>query len=234
MADDVRQRLALALDLDDLDAARRRAGELAPWIGVAKIGLELYAAAGPESVRALRADGFRVFLDAKLHDIPTTVGHAARVLGRLGPAYLNLHAAGGVAMLIAGVEGMRAGAADAGIEPPTPIAVTVLTSDPDATAFDSRLAAAVAAGCGGVVCSVRELDAVHRDAPGFVTIVPGVRLASSDDDDQARVGRPAEVAAAGADLMVVGRTVTAASDPRAAAARLHDEVANALRSSPDA
>ena len=228
MADDVRQHLALALDVDDLDTARAMAGELAPWIGVAKVGLELFSAAGPAAISALRADGFRVFVDAKLHDIPTTVGRAARVLGRLGIAYLNLHASGGEAMLAAGVLGMRDGAADANVEAPTPIAVTVLTSDPDASAFDARLRGAIDAGCGGVVCSVRELARVRAVAPNFVTIVPGVRMAGSGDDDQARIGTPAAVAAAGADLLVVGRTVTAAVDPRAAAQRLHDEVAAAL------
>jgi orotidine-5'-phosphate decarboxylase len=228
MADDVRQRLALALDVDDLDDARRIAASLAPWIGVAKIGLELYGAAGPAAVTALRSDGFRVFLDAKLHDIPTTVGRAARVLGRLGPAYINLHAAGGEEMLAAGVEGMTAGAAEAGMERPVPIAVTVLTSEPDASAFEPRLQAAIAAGCGGVVCSVQELARVQRGAPGFVTIVPGVRLAGSASHDQARIGTPGAVAAAGADLLVVGRTVTAAADPEDAARRLHDEVAAAL------
>jgi orotidine-5'-phosphate decarboxylase len=228
MADEVRRRLALALDMDDLDDARRVAGELAPWIGVAKIGLELYGAAGPDAIRALRADGFEVFLDAKLHDIPTTVGRAARVLGRLGLAYLNLHAAGGVAMLTAGVQGMNQGAAEAGVEAPTPIAVTVLTSDPDASAFDARLQAAIDANCRGVVCSIQELARVRTVAPAFVTIVPGVRMTGSAIDDQARVGTPGAVTAAGADVLVVGRTVTAAVDPRAAAERLHDEVAAAL------
>jgi orotidine-5'-phosphate decarboxylase len=231
MADDVRYRIALALDVDDLDAARRTAAALAPWIGVAKVGHELYAAAGPAAVTALRDDGFRVFLDAKLHDIPTTVGRAARVLGRLGVAYLNMHAAGGQVMLAAGVEGLVAGAAEAGVDPPVPIAVTVLTSDPETSAFEARLRAAIAAGCGGAVCSVQEIARVHQAAPGFVTIVPGVRLAGSDDDDQARVGRPGEVAAAGADLLVVGRTVTAAARPVDAARRLHDEVAAAIASS---
>ena len=230
MADGVRERLALALDFDDLDTARRVAGELSPWIGVAKIGLELYGAAGPAAIAALRADGFRVFLDAKLHDIPTTVGRAARVLGRLGVSYLNLHAAGGEAMLAAGVEGMTAGAADAGVEPPLPIAVTVLTSDPDTSAFESRLQVAIAAGCRGVVCSVHELARVQTAAPGFVTIVPGVRMAGSGDNDQARVGTPGAVAAAGADLLVIGRTVTAAARPVEAAQRLYDEVSEALAS----
>jgi orotidine-5'-phosphate decarboxylase len=229
--DDIRQRLALALDVDDLDTARRTAGALSQWIGVAKIGLELYAAAGPEAITALRGDGFRVFLDVKLHDIPNTVGSAARVLGRLGVSYLNLHASGGEAMLKAGVDGMIAGAAEAGVDAPVPIAVTVLTSDPDASAFDDRLRVAIASGCGGVVCSVREIEAVHRAAPRFVTIVPGVRLAGSDDNDQARVGRPGEVAAAGADLLVIGRTVTSAPSPEDAAKRVYEEVAGAVSSS---
>lgn len=228
--DDVRQRLALALDVDDLDAARRTAAALSPWIGVAKIGLELYAAAGPAAVTALRGDGFRVFLDAKLHDIPTTVGRAARVLGRLGVSYLNLHAAGGEAMLAAGVEGMIAGAAEAGFDPPVPIAVTVLTSEPDTSEFEPRLRAAVAAGCRGVVCAVHEIARVKQAAPEFVTIVPGVRLAGSAVDDQARVGRPGEAAAAGADLLVVGRTVTAAAQPEVAARQLYDEVGAAVAS----
>jgi orotidine-5'-phosphate decarboxylase len=229
-ADDTRQRLALALDVDDLDAARRTAGALAQWIGVAKVGYELYAAAGPSAVTALRADGFRVFLDVKLHDIPTTVGRAARVLGRLGVSYLNLHAAGGEAMLAAGVEGLAAGAAEAGVGPAIPIAVTVLTSDPDTSEFEPRLRRAIAAGCGGVVCSVHEIARVRRAAPGFVAIVPGVRLQGSDVDDQARVGRPGAAAAAGADLVVVGRTVTAAAHPEEAARRLYDEVGAAVAS----
>ena len=232
MADDIRQMLALALDVDDLDTARRTASALAPWIGVAKIGLELYGAAGPAAVTALRADGFRVFLDAKLHDIPTTVGRAARVLGRLGISYLNLHAAGGFAMLAAGVEGMAAGADEAGVEPPVPFAVTVLTSDSDASAFESRLQLAIESGCRGVVCSVQELARVHEGAPDFLTLVPGVRLAGSNLDDQARVGTPAAVAAAGGDLLVVGRTVTAAASPEDAARRFHDEVAEGLASRP--
>jgi orotidine-5'-phosphate decarboxylase len=229
-ADEVRLRLALALDFDDLDTARRTAAALAQWIGVAKVGHELYAAAGPAAVTALREDGFRVFLDAKLHDIPTTVGRAARVLGRLGVTYLNLHAAGGEAMLRAGVDGINEGAAEAGNEPPVAIAVTVLTSDTDASAFDARLATAITAGCGGVVCSVDEIARVRKAAPGFVTIVPGVRLAGSGADDQARVGTPGAVAAAGADLLVIGRTVTAAANPQGAAREVWNEVGASLAS----
>ena len=111
---DVRDRLALALDVDDLEAATRLVHDVQPWFGVAKVGLELFSAAGPDSITRLRETGVTVFADLKLHDIPTTVGRAARVLGRLGAGYVNFHGAGGVDMLRAGVDGLAVGAADAG------------------------------------------------------------------------------------------------------------------------
>ena len=225
---DVRNRLALALDVSDLDRAEQLAKEVAPWFGVAKVGLELYSAAGPEAIARMRALDLDVFADIKLHDIPTTVGRAARVLGRQGVRYLNFHAAGGVDMLRAAVDGLAAGARDAGHSLAIPIAVTVLTSDPDVRAFDDRLACAIEAGCGGVVCSVEEIGRVHAARPDFVTIVPGVRFADGKHDDQARVGTPERVARAGGDLLVIGRAVTRADDPRAAAQRAFDAVATAL------
>jgi orotidine-5'-phosphate decarboxylase len=203
---------------------------VAPWFGVAKVGLELYSAAGPAVVEPLTDLGLRVFCDLKLHDIPTTVGRAARVLGRLGVGYLNFHAAGGVEMLRAGVDGVREGARDAGRPAPVPLAVTVLTSDPDASAFDARLANAIESGCRGVVCSVQEIPRVKRARGDFVAVVPGVRLAGGDVHDQARVGTPAQVAGAGADVLVLGRAVSAAADVRAAAREVHDAVADALAS----
>jgi orotidine-5'-phosphate decarboxylase len=221
---EVRDRLALSHDVPDLDLAERLAKELAPWFGVAKVGLELYTAAGPEAITRMRALDLKVFADLKLHDIPTTVGRAARVLGCLGVTYTNFHAAGGVEMLRAGVQGLAQGAADAGHDPAYPIAVTVLTSDPDAGAFDARLRAAIDAGCRGVVCSVREVELVHSARSDFVTIVPGVRFANESLHDQARVGSPEEVARAGGDVLVLGRAVTAADDPRAAAERVYEAV----------
>jgi orotidine-5'-phosphate decarboxylase len=230
MVTEVRYRLALALDVDDLAAAVALADRLHPWFGVVKVGLELFTAAGPAAVEKLARPDRRVFLDLKLHDIPTTVGKAARQVGRLGVGYVTLHAAGGVDMLRAGVDGLDAGAADAGLEErPVALGVTVLTSDPDASAFPARLAAAVAGGCGGVVCSVRELPAVlhfrgtppnPRERSRLLAVVPGIRLPGGATHDQARVGTPAEAIAAGADLLVVGRAVTAAPDPEAAAAAL--------------
>jgi orotidine-5'-phosphate decarboxylase len=225
---DVRHRLAIALDVPDLDHAEQLAKEVAPWFGVAKVGLELYSAAGPEAVARMRALDLEVFADIKLHDIPTTVGRAARVFGRQGVRYLNFHAAGGVDMLRAGVEGLADGARDAGHTAPVPIAVTVLTSDPDAGAFDVRLANAIDAGCGGVVCSVQEIERVHAARPDFVTIVPGVRFADGAVHDQARVGTPESVVLAGGDVLVIGRAVTRSGDPRAAAQRVSDAIVNAL------
>jgi orotidine-5'-phosphate decarboxylase len=225
---DVRHRLAIALDVPDLDHAEQLVKEVAPWFGVAKVGLELYSAAGPEAVARMRALDLEVFADIKLHDIPTTVGRAARVLGRQGVRYLNFHAAGGVDMLRAGVEGLAEGARDGGHAAPVPIAVTVLTSDPDAGAFDVRLADAIEAGCGGVVCSVQEIERVHAARPDFVTIVPGVRFADGAVHDQARVGTPESVVLAGGDVLVIGRAVTRSDDPRAAAQRLSDAIVNAL------
>lgn len=231
---DTRDRLALALDVDDLAAAVALADRLRPWFGVVKVGLELFTGAGPAAVEALAAPDRRVFLDLKLHDIPTTVGKAARQVGRLGVAYVTLHTAGGVDMLRAGVEGLETGASEIGAMkdgPGRPVAlgVTVLTSDPDASAFPGRLSAAVEGGCGGVVCSVRELPAVQRfrgtppyprEGSRLLAVVPGIRLPGGAAHDQARVGTPAEAIAAGADLLVVGRAVTGASDPEAAAAAL--------------
>ena len=225
---DVRNRLAVALDVPDLDRAEQLAKDVAPWFGVVKVGLELYSAAGPDAVAHMRALDLDVFADIKLHDIPTTVGRAARVLGRQGVRYLNFHAAGGVDMLRAGVEGLAEGARDAGHSHAIPIAVTVLTSDPDARAFDDRLASAIEAGCGGVVCSVEEIGRVHAARPDFVTIVPGVRFADSRRDDQARVGTPEGVVRAGGDLLVIGRAVTRADDRRAAAQRASDAIVSAL------
>ena len=226
-----RDHLAIVLDVASLDDALDLAREVAPWFGVAKVGLELWAAAGPASVAPLRDLGFRVFCDLKLHDIPTTVGRASRVIGRLGVSYLNFHAAGGVDMLRAGVEGALDGARDAGLAAPVPLAVTVLTSDADASAFDARLACAIEAGCGGVVCSVQEIARVKRARKDFVTVVPGVRLADGDRHDQSRVGTPTQVTAAGADVLVVGRAVSAADDRGAAARLVHRSVADALAES---
>jgi orotidine-5'-phosphate decarboxylase len=218
----IRDRLALALDVDDLVEAMRIARLLRPWFGIAKIGIELYYASGPEAIGALRSLGYSVFCDLKLHDIPTTVHRAARVLGALGVDIVNLHASGGEVMLRAGVDGLAEGAAAAGVGSPKAIAVTILTSEADRSpaVLDERVAAAVEAECDGVVCSFVDLPAVKRLAPRLLTVVPGIRPEGTPAHDQATPVTPRRAVDAGADILVVGRAVTAAPDAPAAAAAL--------------
>ena len=217
---DVRDHLAIALDVDDIVEARRLAKEVAPWFGVAKVGLELFSASGPGAVTQLVNLGYKVFLDLKLHDIPTTVGRAARVVGALGANYLTIHAVGGAAMLRAGVEGLADGASRAGLPEPVSLAVTILTSDDGAPPhiLGKRVQAALEGGCGGLVCAAADLRDARELAPRLVMVVPGIRPAGTATHDQARPSTPQMAMAAGADLLVVGRAVSAAKDRARAAA----------------
>lgn len=223
---DVRERLVLGLDVGDLAAASDVARRLAPWFGVVKVGHELYAEAGPGAIEAMKALGFAVFLDLKLHDIPNTVERAARAHARHGADMVDAHAAGGEAMLRAFVTGARDGARDAGLRPPVTLAVTVLTSEPDASAFATRLDVARLAGCDGVVCSPHEIG--DAAGTGMRTMVPGIRRAGDDPGDQARFADPGAAIRAGATWLVIGRTVTSAADPEAAAAMVSSQTAGAL------
>ena len=221
-APDARNRLAVALDMDDLVEAARMARELRPWFGVAKVGLELFSAAGPDAIIEMNDLGYRVFLDLKLHDIPTTVRKAARVIGAVGASYLTLHGAGGVPMLHAGVEGLADGAERAGLAPPIALAVTVLTSDETAPEhlLTGRVKAALESGCGGLVCGAPDLALVRELAPRLTKVVAGIRPKGAAANDQARTSTPEDAMAAGADLLVIGRAVTHDADPAAAAARV--------------
>jgi len=222
LPNDLRSRLALALDVDVAVEAQRLAAELAPWFGVAKIGLELFSAAGPRVVQMLIDDGYEVFLDLKMADIPTTVRKAARVLGALGVSYLTMHAFAGPAMLRAGVEGLTEGAELAGLPVPSALAVTVLTSDADAPPhiLGKRVAAAVEARCAGVVCAASDVQEAKQLAPRLITVVPGLRPPGVPIHDQVRSATPAEALAAGADILVIGRAVTASGDRARAASDL--------------
>lgn len=224
-----RNRLVLVLDVGDLDAAMPLAARLAPWFATAKVGYELYAEAGPVAFDAVHDLGLRVFADLKLHDIPNTVHRGARALGRRGVEFLNFHAAGGVDMLHAGVDGLREGAQAGGFDAPIALGVTALTSERDASAFSERLAWSRAAGCDGVVCGAAEAGEARH--VGLRTMVPGIRLPGGDEHDQARVSTPDGAIAVGADWLVVGRAVTAAPDPEAAAADVSALVERAIASS---
>ncbi len=225
----VRSRLALVLDVDDMVEATRLAREMRPWFGVAKVGLELYSAVGPDVIAPLRDLGYDVFIDLKLHDLPSTVNRAARVLGALGASYVTLHAFGGRDMLRAGDRGLSEGAHAADLHEPTSLAVTILTSDTGAPShiLGKRLTVAMEAGCGGVVCAAADLEEARTLAPAMVRVVPGIRLPGDDPHDQKRPASPGDAAAGGADLLVVGRTVTAAQDRRVAAAAVAAAVAAA-------
>ncbi|MEV0296989.1 orotidine-5'-phosphate decarboxylase [Nocardia sp. NPDC050710] len=225
-----RDRLAIALDTSDLGTALALAKAVQPHIGVAKVGLQLFSAAGHDAVRAIQDLGMDVFLDVKLHDIPNTVYGASTVLGSLGVQYLTVHAAGGKAMLQAAVKGLEEGADAAGMPTPTVLAVTVLTSAPDATPalLNERLADAVTANCGGIVCAATDLPVIRNTAPDILTVVPGIRPTGSPVHDQQRIATPAEAIHAGANILVIGRAVATAEDPAAAAEAIAAEVAHVI------
>ena len=174
--------------------------------------------------------GYEVFLDLKLHDIPTTVGKASRVLGSLGVSYVTVHSSGGVDMLAAAVDGLNEGASAAGLIPPMVLAVTVLTSDLEApeSLLQERLGYAIEADCGGVVCAASDLQKVSSTAPELLSVVPGIRPEGVAANDQGRPATPREAIKEGAGLLVIGRAVTSSSEPEKAAARIAAEVADAI------
>ncbi|HEY1641474.1 MAG TPA: orotidine-5'-phosphate decarboxylase [Streptosporangiaceae bacterium] len=217
--------IAVALDAPDLDTAARWAALVTPHVSTVKIGLELYLRYGPDAVASIRgASAVNVFLDLKLHDIPATVAGAASAVARLRPALLTVHAAAGPAAIRAAVQA----APDTQI-----VAVTVLTSlsdtdlgllgvrGPVGDAVRRLAALSVAAGATGLVCSPREVAAVRGEVGDDITIItPGVRPAGAEAHDQARIATPVEALRAGADLLVIGRPITGAADPGAAAAAI--------------
>jgi orotidine-5'-phosphate decarboxylase len=217
-----RPRLAIALDVEDAESAFRLAGLVAPYFDVAKVGLELYASVGPSIVTELIERGFQVFVDLKLHDIPTTVERASRALGRLGATYATVHAAGGVDMVRAAIAGFHDGAAARGFSAPTVLGVTVLTSDTEAPVglLAERVRTLQLAGASALVCAAPDLIEIRQLVPDFLTVVPGIRPADTDTNDQARVATPAAAVALGANILVIGRAVSHAADPRGAAEQI--------------
>lgn len=228
------ERLIVALDFSDGDLARRAAAALGQSAGWLKVGKQLFTAEGPALVRELAQAGHNIFLDQKFHDIPATVAGAVKAASALGVGIITVHASGGLAMLKAAVE-----AAQDAEAPPIIAAVTVLTSQTDTELQETgvagrvvdqvlRLAAlARAAGCEGIVASAHEAAEISRElGTGFAIITPGVRPAGTAHDDQARVVTPAEAIRAGATHIVVGRPITGATDPAAAARNILEELAS--------
>lgn len=236
-----RDKLIVALDVSSAEAGAKLATKLDGHVGAFKVGLENFSAEGPVLVRFLTSRGAKVFLDLKFHDIPNTVRAAAREAAALGVAMLNVHASGGRKMMEAAREGAELGARQvSGGKRPLVLAVTVLTSlgQDDLSAMGIagteeevvvRLARmARAAGLDGVVASPREIAALRRAlGPDFVIVTPGIRPASSDLNDQVRIATPAIAIQAGASYLVVGRPITAAADPAAAADAIVAEMGEA-------
>lgn len=222
--EELRARLCLALDTDDLVEARRRARDVGPWFGTMKVGLELFASSGPKAISTMQDLGLAVFVDLKLHDIPSTVHRTARLLGSLGIDHLTLHAHGGLDMLRAGVEGAMAGADAAGVARPKTLAVTVLSSDDTAPAHvvPARIRTALRAGCDGLVCAVGDVAEARQIDAGLYVATTGIRVPGDPVHDQRRVATPGEALAAGADLLVLGRSIIDADDREQAAADLVD------------
>lgn len=231
------ERILVALDTPDRRRAVDLARSLAGRVGGFKVGLEAFTASGPAIVEVVRAEGLPVFLDLKFHDIPNTVAGAAAAAARMGIAFLTVHALGGGEMIRRAVASANEAAASEGTPPPRILAVTILTSHDDRDLRElgvagpsgsavSRLARlAVGAGASGIVCSPLEAASVRRDAGDAVIVVPGIRPAGASADDQARIATPSGAVAAGADYLVVGRPITRAADPAAAADAIASEIA---------
>lgn len=231
------ERILVAIDTPDMATARSIADRVRGHVGGIKLGMEFHNANGPHAVREI-AGGTPLFLDLKYHDIPNTVAGAVRsAVTTCRPKIINIHASGGPAMMRAAVEANADAAAKAGIEAPLMIAVTVLTSmdDGDLDAVGQatpsgdqvkRLALlAKETGCDGVVCSPHEIAALHAACGAdFALVVPGIRPAGSAEDDQKRKMTPADAIAAGADYIVIGRPITQAPDPGAAAKEIAESL----------
>jgi orotidine-5'-phosphate decarboxylase len=219
--------IIVALDVETAEQARNLVRKLGDSVNFYKVGMELYASAGPEFVRELVADGRQVFLDLKFYDIPETVRRAVVQVARLGVRFLTVHAVDSV---------MRAAAAGRDQSSLQLLAVTVLTSFGEvdlaemgysgsiADLVARRSRNAMACNMNGIVCSPMEVEAVRRiTGPGAVLVTPGVRSAGADAGDQRRVATPLEAVRSGANYLVIGREVTRSADPRAQVQKILSE-----------
>ncbi len=226
----IRQRLIVALDLADPARARTLATLLAPEVGMFKVGKQLFVNAGPDVVRMIHDLGGEVFLDLKFHDIPDTVAAAAVEVTRLGVRLFNVHASGGLEMMRQTAAAVEEVCGKEDLRRPSVLGVTVLTSldgaDLEALGIPGGVPAQVArlaetaqeAGLAGVVCSAREVPDVRRACgESFMLVTPGIRPAGQQAGDQKRVMTPGDAVRAGIDFIVVGRPITRADDPVAAA-----------------
>ncbi len=238
MPSEGRNPILVAIDTQEVDRARNLSRSLAGAVGGIKLGLEFFNAHGPAGVAEVAGGRSDLFLDLKYHDIPNTVAGAVRAAIKLQPMILNVHAGGGPAMMRAALEAAEGESARLGVACPKIIAVTVLTSmdDSDLDAVGQRgpaveqvvRLARLTQNCrlDGVVCSPREIKAIRAACgPDFTLVVPGIRPAGAAAGDQKRVMTPREAIDAGADWLVIGRPITGALDPAAAARGIGQDLA---------
>lgn len=231
-------RLIVALDVDSFDKMKALVDELGDLISYYKVGMELYYSAGSDTIRYLKEHGKKVFLDLKLHDIPNTVGHSVASVTRLGVNLITIHAAGGRAMMQAASRYAKITADELGVERPKILAVTVLTS------FDDQgwqevgghlpiqehvlelAALAKSSGVDGVVASPKEAGSIREMAgkDDFLIVTPGIRPSFAQTDDQKRIATPSQAFKDGSSMLVIGRPITQAIDPCAAARLILKEI----------
>lgn len=231
-------RLIVALDVDSFDKMKALVDELGDLVSYYKVGMELYYSAGSDTIRYLKEHGKKVFLDLKLHDIPNTVGHSVASVTRLGVNLITVHAAGGRAMMQAATRYAKITADELGVERPKILAVTVLTS------FDDQgwqevgghlpiqehvlelAALAKSSGVDGVVASPREAGSIREMAgkDDFLIVTPGIRPSFAQTDDQKRIATPSQAFKDGSSMLVIGRPITQAIDPCAAARLILKEI----------
>jgi orotidine-5'-phosphate decarboxylase len=225
-----RERLIVALDVPTADAARAFVDRLSGHVGLFKVGSQLFTAAGPDLVHEITTRGERVFLDLKYHDIPNTVAGAIASAARLGVSLVDVHGLGGRAMMEAAVGALPAMGTRL-------LAITILTSHDEESLGQVGLSGdlrdsvrrlallAKEAEVDGVVASPHEVSVIREACgPGFCIVTPGIRPAGGESHDQARAATPAAALRAGADYLVVGRPITQATDPEAAAAAILREM----------
>lgn len=231
----VKDKIVVALDVPNREAALSLAERLTGLVGMFKIGKQLFTAEGPAVVREIVASGERVFLDLKFHDIPNTVAGAARSASQLGVSLFNVHTLGGSEMLRAAAQAVQNAGPSARAKI---LGVTILTSMNDAGLAEVGIAhrademvvrlATLArdAGLDGVVASPREIRLIREQVADrdFIILTPGIRPAWSASGDQKRIATPADAIREGADYLVIGRAITDAKDPRAAAERILEEI----------
>lgn len=235
---EIRKKLVLALDVEDIEVAKSLVDELSPYIGTFKVGLQLFCGYGLEIVNYIKEKNSDFFLDVKLHDIPNTVEKASYNVIKNGANFFNVHATGGIEMMKAAKKGATEAAEKYGRKKPLVLAVTVLTSISQEVLseelsnknsvedFVIQLAKnARAAGLDGVVASAKELRAIKREVgEDFIVLTPGIRPIWSATNDQQRIATPSSAIADGADFIVLGRVVTSASDKIEAMKKIYEEI----------